>query len=62
MTATDYQKQLAAKKGLTLSQYQQQVRANNPRKCEVPGCDKPHYAKGQCWTHYRKSVRKAEKK
>jgi len=29
-------------------------RANNPKKCEVPGCEKPHRAKGKCRKHYER--------
>ena len=27
-------------------------RDHNPRRCSVPGCDRPHHAKGFCGTHY----------
>ena len=27
-------------------------RQNNPRRCSVPGCDRPHHGKGYCSTHY----------
>ena len=27
----------------------------NPRRCEIPDCDTPHYARGMCHPHYRKA-------
>lgn len=30
--------------------------ANNPRRCEVDGCDKRHAAKGMCKTHYNDTL------
>ena len=39
--------------------------ANNPRRCDVDGCDKRHVAKGMCKSHYNETLpsrhRKVEK-
>lgn len=32
-------------------------RKNNPRKCEVAGCERGHDAKGMCTMHYRRNAR-----
>jgi len=37
-------------------------RAKKPKKtCTVPGCNRPHYAKGLCAAHYQKMRREKKK-